>query len=273
MVLNSKANNRIAIYVFHDSDKIVDKYVPTFLNELRKYVKYLLVVINGEINEEGKNCIQEVCDDILIRPNKGYDITGYKEGIEHIGWDNISEFDECIFVNSTLYGPIFPFKDMFLEMDKRDIDFWGITKHHKVDYDAFGTCKYGYIPEHIQSSFLVIRKSMNSSSKYREVWDTLPEINSYGEAIGFFEVIFTKESEEKGFKSDVYINTDYLEGFTRYPLMMMSDELVINKRCPVIKQKSFFQNYFDILTDTFGNATVDVFDYIQNYTNYDVDLI
>lgn len=274
MILTNKGDiKRAAIYVFYDKDGIVDDYVPTFLTELKKYTTYLLVVVNGTVNEIGKKKLLSVCDDLLIRENTGYDITGYKKGIEHITWDKMSEFDECILVNSTLYGPIYPFKDMFDTMNARDLDFWGITKHHKVSYDCFGTCKYHYIPEHIQSCFLVIRNSMLVSEEYQKMWRELPEIHSYAEAIGFFEVIFTKEFTEKGFKADVYVNTDDLEGYTRYPLMMMSSELVINRKCPVIKQKSFSQNYYDILTDTVGNATVDTFDFINEHTDYDVNLI
>lgn len=273
MKLDNSTAKRVAIYVFHDKDGVVDDYAPVLLKELKRFTEHLLVVVNGTVNEAGREKFENVADDILIRENVGYDITAYKAGIEHLSWDYIDTFDECIFVNSTLYGPIYPFDKMFEEMSQRDIDFWGITKHHKVDWDCFGTCKYGYVPEHIQSSFLVIRKSMGISPLYKKVWNELPEIHSYAEAIGFFEVIFTKESEEKGFKSSVYIDTSDLEGYTRYPLMMMADELIINRKCPVMKQKSFSQNYYDILTDTVGNATSDTYEYIRKHTDYDVNLI
>ena len=104
-------------------------------------------------------------------------------------------------------------------------------------------------------------------------WKDLPVIKNYAEAIGLFEVIFTKEAVEAGYEADVYINTDDLEGYTRYPLMMMADELVINRKCPVIKIKSFSQNYYDILTDTIGNCTQKMYDYINKHTDYDVNLI
>jgi len=274
MKLKGRKNvRRAAVYVFHDPQKIVDQYVPVFLRELKRFTDHLLVVVNGEVNAQGKQDLESVADEVMIRPNEGYDITGYKKGIEHIGWKALQKFDELLLVNSTLYGPLYPFDEMFETMSARDVDFWGITKHHKVDFDVFGTCKYGYVPEHIQSSFLAIRQPMLSSISFRRRWDEMPTIHSYAEAIGFFEVIFTKESIEAGFKADVYVNTDDLEGFTRYPLMMMSDELVIRRKCPVLKQKSFSQNYYDIITDTIGNATGDTFEFIRDHTDYDVNLI
>lgn len=270
---NGKKVKRVAVYVFNDRECIVDDYVVVFLNELKKHVNRLLVVVNGEINDEGKDKFNSVTSDLLIRENTGYDITGYKKGIEYLGWDEIYQYDELILANSTLYGPIYPFSEMFDTMEKRDVDFWGITKHHMVEYDVFGTCKYGYIPEHIQSSFLVIRGNMLKSKDFHDVWTNLPRIQSYAEAIGYFEVIFTKEFTEKGYIADTYVNTDDLEGYTRYPLMMMSYELVKNRRCPVIKQKSFSQNYYDILTDTVGSATINTFEFIEKSSSYDVNLI
>lgn len=271
--MEKKAMKRAAIYVFHDAQGIVDRYVPVFLKELKRFTAKLLVVVNGEVNEAGMQRLQSCADEVMVRPNEGYDITGYKAGIFHIGWQEMQKYDELMLVNSTNYGPLYPFDEMFETMSARDVDFWGVTKHHKVDFDVFGTCKYGYVPEHIQSSFLVIRQPMLSSTYFKKRWEDLPVIHSYGEAIGFFEVIFTKESIEAGYKADVYVNTDDLEGFTRYPLMMMSDELIIRRKCPVMKQKSFSQNYYDILTDTIGNATGDTFRFIQEKTSYDVDLI
>lgn len=273
MLIEEFAANRVAIYVFHDKDGIVDDYVPTFLKELKRFTSLLLVVVNGTVSTKGMVKLKAVSDDILVRKNEGYDITGYLAGIKYLTWEKLDTFDECIFVNSTLYGPIYPFDHMFKTMNERDLDFWGITKHHSVPWDCFGTCKYGYIPEHIQSSFLVIRKSMGVTEEYKRVWDELPEIHSYAEAIGFFEVIFTKESSEKGFKAGIYIDTSDLEGYTRYPLMMMSSELVINRKCPVVKQKSFSQNYYDILTDTVGQASRDTYDFIKKVSDYDENLI
>ncbi|EEX73085.1 hypothetical protein GCWU000323_02899 [Leptotrichia hofstadii F0254] len=120
-------------------------------------------------------------------------------------------------MNYTIFGPLYPFSEMFESMNKKDLDFWGITKHHEVDFDVFNTCKYGYIPEHIQSSFLVIRNSLLKTKDYKDLWENMPMINSYAESVGLYEAIFTKEFNEKGYKSAVYIDTSDLEGYTRYP--------------------------------------------------------
>lgn len=264
---------RLAIFFFFDKDGIIDDYIPYMLNDLNKNISELLVVCNGYLSDEGKEKLKKITSNIIERENKGFDVWAYKTGLEYYGWEKLSQFDEVILLNFTMFGPLYPFVEMFNKMDTRDVDFWGITKHHEVNHDAFGTCKYGYIPEHIQSSFLVIRKSLLSSTAYQEFWDTMPMINSYADSVGYYEAIFTKDFKNKGYKEEVYVNTEDLRDYTRYPLLMMSYELVKNRRCPVIKRKSFSQSYYDMLSETVGAATLELYDYIRHNLNYDVSLI
>ena len=107
MIIDNKIAKRAAIYVFHDGDKIVDDYAPVFLKELKRFTEYLLVVINGEVNEEGLEKFKKVSDDILIRPNEGYDITGYREGIKHITWEKLDTYAVSGPVNTAIFPSIY----------------------------------------------------------------------------------------------------------------------------------------------------------------------
>ena len=273
MILNKKKVKRLVIFLFYDKEGIVDNYIPTFFEGLKEFYDKLCFVANGKLQEEGRKKVEKYVTDFIVRENKGFDVWGYKEGLEFYGWEELENYDEIILMNYTIFGPIYPFSEMFEKMNKKDLDFWGITKHHEVDFDVFETCKYGYIPEHIQSSFLVIRNSLLKTKDYQDMWENMPMINSYAESVGLYEAIFTKEFNEKGYKSDVYIDTTDLEGYTRYPLMMMSDELIINRRCPIIKLKSFSQRYYDILNDTIGKCTLSSYEFIKEKTEYDENLI
>ena len=265
MILDHTKIRRLVIFLFYDKDGIVDDYIPALFDGLKDFYDELCFVANGKLQKKGREKVEKYVTNFLVRENKGFDVWGYKAGLEFYGWEELEKYDEVILMNYTIFGPLYPFSEMFEFMNKKDLDFWGITKHHKVDFDVFNTCKYGYIPEHIQSSFLVIRNSLLRTKDYQDLWKNMPMINSYAESVGLYEVIFTKEFNEKGYKSGVYIDTSDLEGYTRYPLMMMSDELIINRRCPIIKLKSFSQNYMDIIMDTIGSC--------KNNTSYDVDLI
>jgi rhamnosyltransferase len=265
---------RAAIYFFYDKDGIVDDYIIHQLKDLKENVLYLLVVVNGALAFEGEKKLSLAADGMLIRENRGFDVWAYKEGIKYIGWDNLAGYDELLLMNFTMFGPLYPLKAVFEEMNGRDVDFWGLTKHHKVDFNAFGNnYKYNYIPEHIQSSFLVIRNSLLTSRDYMDFWKNMPMVKSYADSVGYYESVFTQDFKDMGYHEDVFVNTEDLREYTRYPLLFMAYELVKNRKCPFVKRKSFCQNYNDLLGETLGRPSLELFDYIKNNTGYDVNLI
>jgi lipopolysaccharide biosynthesis protein len=273
MKLQPKAIKRLAIYFFYDQDGVVDDYVLYMLRDLQKNVSELMVVCNGKLTSDGRRKLEELDPQILVRENKGFDVWAYKEGIEYYGWEKIIQLDELILLNSTIMGPLFPLSTMFDDMNDRDIDFWGITTHSKLDFDPFGKSKYGYLPLHLQSHFLAIRKHMLQSIEFKKYWDERPVITTYNEAICWHEIIFTKDFEDKGFTWQAYVDTSDLINYVSNPLTLTPLDLVKNRKCPIFKRRSFFHNYFEFLSLSTGNASRDLFDYIRDQTNYDTNMI
>jgi rhamnosyltransferase len=273
MILN-KASKRIAIYFIYDKQGIIDDYIVYQLTDLKKNIDYLLIVVNGILTHEGRMKLKPLANEILVRDNKGFDVWAYKTGIEKIGWKNLKAYDELLLMNFTCFGPVYPFSEVFETMSYRDLGFWGITKHNKVDFDPWGSIEYGYIPEHIQSSFLCIRKSMFTDTMFIKYWHNMPIVNNYGEAVGKHEAIFTKKFSEVGFKHDLYVNTDDLKSdYTYYPLMFYPKELISLRRCPLFKRKSFTNHYRELYDASSGEASIELYDYIKNNTTYDVNMI
>lgn len=273
MLVRTKDAKRYGIYVFYDKDGIVDEYNYYFLEDLRKNLSRLLIICNGDVKPEGLKRFQEIADEVVVRENKGFDITSYKLGIEHYGYEELSQFDEVMVLNSTTYGPFYPFFEMFAAMDQRDVDFWGITKFHQVPFDPFGTIKYGYIPEHIQSYFMVFRRSFFETEDFQNFWRNLPQIHSYEEAVGFYETIFTKDFSDKGYKWDVYVNSSDLEHYTYDPLRDFPRRMIEERKCPVIKRRSFFHDYGEAFSRSGGEGSREAFDFIEKKLDYDVGLI
>jgi rhamnosyltransferase len=273
MVFNAEAK-RAAIYFIYDKDGIVDDYIVYQLNDLRENLHYLLVVVNGTLTAEGRKKLTPITNAILVRKNEGFDVWAYKAGLEYIGWDTLAGYDELLLMNYTMFGPLYPLKAVFEEMNGKDVDFWGLTKHHKVDLNPFGNnYKYNYIPEHIQSSFLVIRNSLLKSRDYMDFWKNMPMVNSYADSVGYYESLFTLDFKNMGYQEEVFVNTEDLREHTRYPLLFMVYELVKNRRCPFIKRKTFCQPYYDMLNESLGQSSIELFDYIKNNTDYDINLI
>lgn len=273
MKLDRQKANRLGIFFFYDKDGIVDRFITYFLDDLMKSLTHLVVVCNGKLTAEGRKKFSRYTSDLIVRENKGLDVWAYKTALEFVGWDELKKYDEVILANSTMMGPVYPFKEMFDEMAGRDLDFWGITKYHKVDWDPFGCCFYGYLPEHIQSHFIVYRNSFLKAPELKSYWENVPEIDSYQKSIGYHESAFTKRFADMGFTWDIYVDTAEFEGKTDYPLMHYAKELIRDKRCPIFKRRTFFQPYDYLLRNAAGQQALELYNYIKNSTSYDTDMI
>lgn len=264
---------RLAVFFFFDQDGIADSYVDYFLADLAKNADRLMIVCNGILTAGSRTLLTKHTQELIVRENSGYDVWAYKTALEKIGWNTLAEYEELLLCNFTVFGPLYPFSEMFSAMEKRDLDFWGITKFNRVDYDPWGTICYNFIPEHLQSNFIVVRRSLFLSEAYRNFWENMTPVRNYAEAIGKYEAVFTKKFADLGFRWDTYVNTDDLVNVSTQPLVMCSRELVENRRCPIIKRRMFFQNYYDILSETDGSNCRETLEYIREHCEYDTDMI
>lgn len=272
VVLPKSSVNRVAVFAFYDKDGMVDDYICVLLQEMKVHCRKLLFVVNGELSSEGRVKIEQLGAEILMRENAGLDISGYKAGILYLE-ETLSTYDELVMLNQTIYGPIYPFAEMFDEMNARDVDFWGMTKHPGIDEDPWGTAGGERVPAHLQSYFVVVRKPMLTSEDFLTYWKELPTIETYYDAVGGHEAWFTERFEQKGYKSDVYINAEDLNAFYDYPLITNAYTMAVDYKCPVMKRKAFFISSEALALNTIDNGAQKLFDWLGNEHKYDPQLI
>lgn len=271
MVL-SKDCKRFCSYAFYDPEGIVDDYVLVFLKELKKEIDTIVFISNGQVDPNGKCKVEQLGIQVWERENVGFDIEGHKYVLQNYGYDKLREYDEIIMTNSTIAGPLYPLSEMFNSMGERDVDFWGITMHHGENYDPWNLIEYGYIPPHVQSFFIAIRKSMFDTNVFRNYWNQLRPIRSYFEAVGFHEVVFTKKFADMGYKWDVYIDSSELDHISSYPLSYTPREVIVDKRCPIFKRKSLFLSFDDVKAFSYGEVGDDLLECLKE-RHYDVNLL
>lgn len=272
MKLDKKDIRRLVIYFIYDADGIVDRYIPVMLEEMKKNSSEVFVVVNGKLTPDSREILQKITSKVFVRENVGFDVWAYKEAMEQYGWEKLGEFDEVVLMNYTIFGPLYPFSEMFEVMNKKDLDFWGITVYHKQMCNPYNI-SYGYIPEHIQSHFIVVRSSMLNSMEFHSYWENRPQITGYGDAVGQHEAIFTKHFEDMGFVWDKYIDTDDVKKFSGYPLMWCPQRLIEEKKCPIFKRRNFFHLYNDYIDNSDGTQAKDLLDFLAKNKLYDTNLI
>ena len=273
MRLPEKDNiRRLVIYFFYDENGIVDRYIPYLLQDMRRNCTELCVVCNGLLSDEGREILSPLADRILVRENVGFDVWAYKHALDHYGWEVLSSFDELVLMNFTIMGPVYPFSEMFAEMDARDLDFWGITKYPRVDSNPYGT-KYGYLPAHVQSHFIAVRSSMFNREEFQTYWRDIPPIRSYADAVGKHEAIFTKNFADLGFRWSVYADIDPDGLYSYSSVMFQPVEMLRDARCPIFKRRTFFHPVLDIYSFSCETHARELMDYLKRETDYDTDLI
>ena len=206
MKLDQKKDiKRLAIYFFYDDDGVVDRYVLHMLDAVKRNCSDLFIVCNGKLNQEGRKLFLQYTPDLLVRENEGYDVGAFQEALEQKGWDEISEYDELILLDYTIMGPVYPFEEMFREMDGRDVDFWGITNSYDKILSGKNISERERL-EHrqIQTHFIAVRNALLKGREFKRYWKKLPEIKTLSEAVGYFEGHFTETFRSAGYSWTVY---------------------------------------------------------------------
>ena len=266
---------RLAIFFFYDEHGLVRDYVLYYLQELKKVTSSIYVIVNGELEPDSEARMRRFVDHIQLRENTGFDVGAYKEALESLGRDYLSGFDELLFNNHTCYGPIYPFSEVFGEMDGRDCDFWGITKHPEQPNYLLPNSE-GYIFEHITTNFLLLRKRLFGSDDFWDFWEGLPEIHSKRESTGYFETQLTKHFEDLGYDSDSFVDIDEFAGRVNNLTIATPYELLVRCRCPLVKRRSFAfpeANYSDVLAWSAVVQPRETLEHIAKHTEYDLNLI
>ncbi len=277
MLFTKKNIHRLGVFVFFDKNGIVDDYVLFMLESLKKAVQDLIIVSNCMLSGNEKKKLFTFTDKIKIRQNIGLDAGAFKEVYDDYQ-NYFRDFDELILVNDTFYGPFVPFKKICEVMEKRDVDFWGLTANYN-SVDGFGYLPDNMIHSHIQTFFIAFRGNVLNSKAFREYWENynIKKMKRFDNVVTKHEIVFTHYLEQAGFKWDVYTNLEKYhssnleENFNAYAYA--SFDLIQNCNCPFIKRKNFVFDKKDILYLTDGEENKKSMEYIEKHFSYDTNMI
>ncbi|WP_019179493.1 rhamnan synthesis F family protein [Microbacterium yannicii] len=230
-----EGGKRLLVYVVYDPRGDVEDYIPHALHALRPHCTHILAVSNGPLTDRGRAQLAPVADEVLERENSGYDIWGYKAGLDAMA-DRLGEFDEVLLANDTWFGPVRPFGPVFERMEGRPLHFWGMTDHVRVEPHPY--TQSGYLPYHLQSYWVAVRREMLESEEWHAYWRDLPEMTSYSDAVVKHEGVFTEHFTRLGFSGEVAFPT--LTNKVENHAVLYAEQL-LDAGCPTLKRRPFFQ--------------------------------
>ena len=266
MLLNDEAQ-RLGIFAYYDGDGIVDDYVAYLVSEVGKYCVRQVCVVNGTLPPESEAKLRAAGGEVVFRENCGFDITAYRDAFLA---QDLSDIDEVLFYNQTIFGPVCPLDAMFAQMNARDVDFWGLSRHKGAKHASWDENET--FPPHVQSYWFAVRKPMLTDERFLDYWKNLPAIETYWDAVRKHEVRFTKYFADLGFAWDVFLHTEDDEICNDYPLMGKPREM-LEQGCPFVKRKVFLMDRTLYTSIPQGGAAQAVWDYLRDKTQYPVRFI
>ena len=185
--------NRLAILQQYDPAGGVPHYIREHLKGLRPVARRVVLVSNSSIAPEDLAATQQVCDEIIERPNTGWDFAGWRDALTS---EDTGNWDEIILTNSSVMGPLYPLKDIFAEMERRrsadPFDFWGMVLSRQKRL-------------HLQSYFFVFSKGVVQSDAWRTFWQGVADIDEKDEVIRRYETGLTMALAKAGFRYAAYM--------------------------------------------------------------------
>jgi rhamnosyltransferase len=200
-----------------------------------------------------------------VRENKGFDFGAWKDAILKDGWKKISQYDNLTLMNDTCFGPLFDLESIYLDMEQKDIDFWGLTNNKN---DRFGMPKtHRPIPEHIQSYFICFKNKIVNADLFKTFWENVKYENKLEKVIQNYETKFTKILHKAGFRYSVLLDKSGFPNI-KSDLAVRRSDLCLKFKVPFLKIRSFlsfpYPGYIISLLRENTNYPVSIiFDYLN----------
>ncbi|MBE6461488.1 MAG: DUF616 domain-containing protein [Alphaproteobacteria bacterium] len=183
--------------------------------------------------------------------HKMYDFGSWSKLFGRFSYEDLYKYDGIILANDSCYGPIFPLENMFNEMERRNVDFWGCTQNNRV---REGT--------HIQSYFVVLSRDVFTSYAFTDFLKNVKVEKVRSDIVKKYEYRLTGLLSRYGFTYDTYIKPEFLAS---------SDPIdLLNQRCPLLKVKNFTVCGH---TMKYSPNTYRLISYLKDNYEYDVNYI
>lgn len=184
--VESGKSKTLCVFAHFDRGGVVDDYVVNYLRALYELGCETVVVSTAEsLDDRNIQKALPYCSRFIVKQNTGYDFASWRTALEAVG--DLSGYDRLIVANDSVYGPLQDLGPIFDEMERRDVDFWGITD----------SLKYG---RHLQSYFMVFKKHVLQSPTFSDFWRRLPDYKHKYVVIIQGEIGLSRRLDAAGFK-------------------------------------------------------------------------
>lgn len=246
---------RLGIFAFYEFDGYVDQYVEYLLDDMIGNLNSLIIVCNGTTKQNSFHIIQKYTNAIYICEELHCSSVYLEVLTNHLGFEELQNWDELVLFQNSFYGPIHSMKQIFYNMDTIVGDFWGFLAQG-------GGSNVGNT-DYLQLDFLVVRTQLLQSTHFKEYW--------ISDVFHKWEYSFTNYFVSKGYKNVAYsdvisyeknLSVKHCDWSIYKPITLMKDF-----RYPIIKKNAL------MLRTSMLEQGSELLEYLEYETEYPVEYI
>lgn len=237
---------RLGIFYFSNTDGVVDDYVEYLIDNMRDYLSEIYIVVGGCLTCEARKKLSAFTDIILTERTLTSRWAGYQLAVQCFGQPLLGKYDEIVFFDNRLIGPLYPLEEMFSTMEKKKLDYWFLVADNG-----------SRLPD-----IIVCCGKLVNSYEFYQYWMDEHEEKDWNSYFG-----------EKGFRYAAYIESPDLLELNERPIIFYPKELVAEYGCPFVSIESFELPYQILIDESAGQASYELFDYLKYKKLYDVDML
>lgn len=250
---------RLLLYVHFNKFGELSSHVEYQLAQLRPLFSKIIFISNSGLSEQDEAKLRQavLVDQILRRENIGFDFAAWRDGMSHVGFEELKHFDSVTLMNDTCFGPLWDMGEVYNRFESNpEVDFWGMT-----NFRANSQFK-----EHIQSYYLSFSQRVVQSKAFQDFWIGVQNFTNVQDVIAHYETQVTTNLVDAGYRYQTVFNTVDADttGMLHPDFSYYNPTAILKNKVPFIKVKTIDANQ---------HITPYILQEIEDTTNYPVDLI
>lgn len=250
---------RLLLYVHFNKFDQLSTHVQYQLTQLRPLFSKIIFITNSGLSasDEAKLCQPLLVDEVLRRENIGFDFAAWRDGMSHVGFEELKYFNSVTLMNDTCFGPLWDMAEVYNRFERNpEVDFWGLTNFRANEQ----------FKEHIQSYYLSFSQRVVQSKAFQDFWTNVQNFTDVQDVIENYETQVTTDLVDAGFRYQTVFDTVEADttGMLHPDFSYYNPTAILKNKVPFIKVKTIDANQ---------HITPYILQEIEETTNYPVDLI
>jgi lipopolysaccharide biosynthesis protein len=226
---------RLVLFAHYDPHSIIDPHVIASINGFN-LANCDVVFITSTHSQVEISKVINLCAAVIIKSPGGRDFGSWQIAIQSIKREFFA-YDSIVWVNDSIYYPLFDPNEMFDVMEKRNLDFWGVTDSETIRHHIMSWF-WSFNKKIINDGWFDWFENNNNTSytKWAQIRNLETRIPGSFNRNGYKIGSFITASDIKQYFDRSLVKDPRFSGRTDFTMTHIFWDLIIKEfRCPALK--------------------------------------